>query len=87
MPPLCFVTGASGFVGRHLVPLLAEQFDLRVLVRPGAEPAAARDHQRIEGRLHDLDALARGCAGAEVVVHLAALVSFRREDRGAMFAA
>lgn len=89
VPPICFLTGASGFVGRHLAPRLAERFTLRVLARPGQtiDGLQGSDHERIDGRLADLAALTRGCAGAEVVVHLAALVSFRREDRGAMFAA
>lgn len=89
MPPVCFLTGASGFVGRHLAPLLAEQFHLRVLARPG-QPLphlGDADVERIEGRLEDLESLRRGVDGAAVVVHLAALVSFRREDREAMFAA
>lgn len=82
------MTGASGFVGRHLVPLLARDFRLRALVRPGQEAPWLREHdvERVEGRLADRDALARGCRGADAVVHLAALVSFRPDDRGAMFA-
>lgn len=89
MPPICFLTGASGFVGRHLAPRLAQEFALRVLVRPGQElpQLAGLDVQRIEGRLDDEAALQAGTTGAAVVVHLAALVSFRREDRAAMFAA
>lgn len=88
MAAICFLTGASGFVGRHLVPLLAPEFRLRVLVRPGQElpVLAGIDHERVEGRMDDAVALAKGVDGADVVVHLAGLVSFRREDRGAMFA-
>ncbi len=87
MPPICFLTGASGFVGRHLAPLLAAEFSLRVLVRPGQHHAHldALGCERIDGRLGDVAALQRGCDGAAVVVHAAALVSFRREDRAAMF--
>lgn len=87
--PICFLTGASGFVGRHLAERLAATHSLRVLVRPGQElpHLVALPHERIEGRLEEPDALARGCRGADIVVHLAALVSFRREDRNAMFAA
>ncbi len=88
MSPICFLTGASGFVGRHLAPLLLRTHRLRVLVRDDrALPwLADHDHERVEGRLGDDDALRRGVAGADVVVHLAALVSFRPQDRGAMFA-
>ncbi len=88
VPPLCFVTGANGFVGRHLVPQLAATCRLRLLLRPGqAVPQfAGLAHERVDGRLADLGALQSGCAGADLVVHLAALVSFRREDRAAMFA-
>ena len=86
VPPLCFVTGATGFVGRHLVPLLARDHRVRVLTRPGRELPFATEFvaERIEGHLEDRDALARGVANAELVIHLAALVSFRREDRAAM---
>ncbi len=86
VPPACFVTGASGFVGRHLLPLLAQQWSLRTLVRPG-QRLTTNDGQPttpIEGRLDDENALRAGVDGADLVVHLAALVSFRREDHAAM---
>lgn len=88
VPAVCFLTGASGFVGANLAPLLAERFWLRCLVRPGQELPALRgiDHDRVEGTLATESALAEGLRGADVAVHLAALVSFRPEDRAAMFA-
>lgn len=88
MSAICFLTGASGFVGRHLVPKLATTHRLRVLVRAGQQlPWLANvDHERIDGRLDDEHALRRGVDGADLVVHLAALVSFRPADRDAMFA-
>lgn len=89
MPPICFLTGASGFVGRHLAPRLAREFRLRLLLRPGQQVPQLDgvEHERVDGRLADAGAVAAGVRGADVVVHLAALVSFRREDRAAMFAA
>lgn len=87
MPPLCFVTGASSFVARALVPRLAAGHRLRLLLRPGQTPAqfAGLPYERVEGRLEDEAALAAGLRGADRVVHLAAVVSFCAEDRDRMF--
>lgn len=65
--------------------MLAEDYRLRVLVRAGQE-SPLDGAECVVGRLEDREALAAGCRGAELVVHLAALVSFRPEDRTAMFA-
>ncbi len=68
------LTGASGFIGGHVVrALLADGFRLRCLVRPGQESALAhhRDLLPIPGTLEDpaaLEPLVRQCAG---VIHLA----------------
>ena len=88
MPPVCFLTGASGFVGANLAPLLAERWRLRCLVRKGQQLPGLHGiaHDRVEGTLEDPGALGDGVRGADIVVHLAALVSFRPEDRAAMFA-
>ena len=88
MLPLCFVTGASSFVARALVPRLSRTHRLRLLVRPGQrlEQFAAIAHERVEGRLDDEAALAEGLRGVDRVVHLAAIVSFTDEDRQKMFA-
>ena len=68
--------------------MLAERFQLRCLVRPGQELPGLEGigHERVEGALESDSALAAGVRGADSVVHLAALVSFRPEDRQAMFA-
>ncbi|MFN3243552.1 MAG: NAD-dependent epimerase/dehydratase family protein [Planctomycetota bacterium] len=87
MLPLCFVTGASSFVARALVPRLARTHRLRLLLRPGQQlpQFASITHERVEGRLDDEAALAAGLRGVDHVVHLAAIVSFRPEDRRRMF--
>lgn len=87
MTGICFLTGVSGFVGANLAPLLAQRYRLRCLVRQGQQVPALDGipHDRVEGTLEDAEALAAGVRGAEVVVHLAALVSFRPEDRATMF--
>ncbi|MEC8651121.1 MAG: NAD-dependent epimerase/dehydratase family protein, partial [Planctomycetota bacterium] len=87
MLPTCLVTGASSFVARALVPRLAQTHRLRLLVRPGQRLAhfASIPHERVEGRLEDEAALAAGLRGVDVVVHLAAIVSFCHEDRRRMF--
>ncbi|TMC47885.1 MAG: SDR family oxidoreductase [Chloroflexi bacterium] len=83
-----FVTGATGFIGRQLIPLLlARNGEVSVLVRPGSRArfASLRDRQGPAGeRLHavigDIAEPALGIAGGErerlrgaQVFHLAAI--------------
>ncbi|HEX7050393.1 MAG TPA: NAD-dependent epimerase/dehydratase family protein [Longimicrobiales bacterium] len=74
------MTGATGFVGSHLVEALASH-DVRVraLVRRTSDVAAlARlGVERVEGGLEDGAALARAMEGADVVFHLAAMTRAR----------
>ena len=53
--PTYFVTGATGFIGRHLVErLLARDGEIHVLVRPGTEEKleAVVDRLGGAGRIH-----------------------------------
>jgi dihydroflavonol-4-reductase len=74
-----FVTGGTGFVGGALVRrLLAEGYEVRTLVRPGADDRqlAGLPVERVAGDLQDRDALRRGVEGCAQVFHVAALYSF-----------
>ena len=75
------ITGASGFIGYHLVPQLVERGDrVTVLVRrtSNLERLANFHLVRSEGDLSDLDSLRRAVADQDVVYHLAGLVKARR---------
>lgn len=78
--PRAAVTGATGFVGRHLVQLLAAQgWQVRVLAR--SEPAHALWQQAtpevVLGSLSDAAALERLVHGADAVLHLAGAIKAR----------
>ena len=76
------VTGADGRVGRHVVgQLAAAGYRVRGLDRR----ASSHQAEYIAGDLADDDALARLVAGADVVVHLAALMSWNPADAAAVF--
>lgn len=77
------VTGATGFVGRHLVPaLLAEQRNLTLAVRSAARvPAEWSAHPAVRvvetGPLESAQNLDEALAGATALVHLAGLAHVR----------
>lgn len=72
------VTGATGFIGSHLVDLLVHHgWEVRGLVRHYPH-RRWRPHKNVEpviGDLDHLDSLRRAAAGVDVVFHLAARVS------------
>ena len=71
-----FLTGATGFVGGHIVDqLLAAGHGVTALVRSPARAAglAERGVRLLRGDLHDRGALAEGAGEADVVLHVAAL--------------
>ncbi|HZE89874.1 MAG TPA: hopanoid-associated sugar epimerase [Verrucomicrobiae bacterium] len=83
------VTGATGFVGWHLMEaLLARGDDVRCFVRAGsAGMLAGRPVQIATGDLVDPDAVARAVSGTEVVYHCAADYRLYVPDPSAMYGA
>jgi len=73
---MILVTGATGFVGRHVVRrLLGAGEAVRCLARPGSAGLEWLQAQPVEvalGHLLDPASLARACQGVRQVIHLAA---------------
>ncbi|MFC1936614.1 NAD-dependent epimerase/dehydratase family protein [Chloroflexota bacterium] len=71
---LIFITGGTGFLGRHLVPLLVEnEYRIRLLVRSTSEInwLPSQGVELIEGNVTDPQVVAEGMAGCRYVVHAA----------------
>lgn len=82
------VTGATGFLGRVLIPRLVEEGnEVRVLER---RPAGIFDEvagvTSVVGDVTDPASLAEACAGVGVVIHMAGLVSHLEADRDRLMA-
>lgn len=76
------ITGSTGFIGRHLVPLLAaEGWRPRLLIRrdPADVQWSGLTVEVVQGDLADEQALARLTSGASAVVHLAGLIKATSE--------
>lgn len=71
---LLAVTGATGFIGRHLLrEAAAIGFEVRALTRRDQPPAPGVEW--VAGDLDDRPALTRLCAGAEAVIHVAGVIN------------
>ena len=80
---MILLTGATGFVGRHLVRRLAGAGEgVRCLVRPGSPYLTWLQSHGVEvisGHLLDADALTPACRGCRQVIHLAAPIHEGRD--------
>jgi dihydroflavonol-4-reductase len=79
------VTGASGFLGRHVVDaLLSGGATVRALDRRVPADGTLAEVQFVQGDVLDPDAVTRAVRGCEAVFHLAAVYSYRRRDGALM---
>ena len=85
-PSRSLVTGATGFLGRHLVDALGNRgVALRAMARVVPRDAVSSTADVVEGSLLDREAVRRAVRGCDRVYHLAGRVSRRREDARDMF--
>lgn len=72
------VTGASGDIGRVLVPMLADRGEVRAVIRNGAhaDPLRATGAKVAVTDLADTSTVATAMAGAHTVIHLAGGLDF-----------
>lgn len=69
------VTGGAGFLGQHVVHLLAEQgHSVRVLLKAGIAntPFNSGLIELVTGNLLDIDMIRKACEGIECIIHCAA---------------
>src|SRR5262245_35529044 len=71
------ITGATGFVGWHVVEALGGQ--VRAIVRPGNRKPLPHGVESVEASLLDTSALARALDGCEAVVHAAGVIRARTQ--------
>jgi nucleoside-diphosphate-sugar epimerase len=83
---MIFVTGGTGFLGRHLVPVLCRAgYSVRVLTRDASAHTWLHHYpsvQIVTGDLLDKDAVARGVQGCRYVVHAGGMFRFWGNEQG-----
>lgn len=68
---MIFVTGAAGFVGKHLVArLVAEGKKVRCMVQAPSDILSKMGVELVQGDVMDPVSLARGMSGCDSVIHL-----------------
>ncbi len=77
---MIFLTGGTGFLGRHLVPVLCRAgHDIRVLTRYPGQNSWLKQYPRVEvvaGDLLDSEAVYKGMQGCQYVIHAGGMFRF-----------
>ena len=84
-----FLTGATGFLGHHIIKLLLEKkIYIKAMVRSTSKRELLPVSPFIEiqnASLSDIDSLVNAMQGCDAVIHAASFVSFDPEDESLMF--
>jgi nucleoside-diphosphate-sugar epimerase len=81
--PTVAVTGATGFIGPHIVRrLYGDGWQVRILTRRAVDPRQiGAEVEAVRGDLDDRDSLQRLLDGASAVVHVAGLIKARTHEK------
>ena len=77
------VTGATGFVGSHILRLLIEEGHEALALYRSERKLSLLDGltvEAVQGDLSDMAALERACAGCDAVIHTAAKADYWKDD-------
>ena len=66
------ITGANGFIGRHLVAVLTEKHKVRAFGRTEPE---SKEIEFVKGDIRDFDSIKKALGGIEEVIHLGAITA------------
>ena len=74
------LTGASGGLGKRLIPALLAREKVRIRVLVHRTPVEFPECEQVQGALEDLDSLTEATSGIDTVLHLAALTHSTKVD-------
>jgi len=76
------VTGANGHIGNNLCrELLNQGYKVKVLIRKDSDALKGLDLELIKGDVTDKESLQKLIEGADIVFHLAAIISINRKQK------